>query len=642
VLLAAALVVLGLVADRGLLGGTLHGGRLLPAPQGASDLWSLYGAAWHPVGLGSTTATPPWVAVMALLSSVLFGKVWLAVDVVVLGAVPLAGLSAYAAVGRITRAWPVRVWVAVAYAFTPVLTGAVAGGRLDVVAITVLLPLVVRACAAAVAVDQQARGWHRSAGAGLLLAVAASFLPLLWVLVAGAVVVGVLVEALAARVPWPVTARRMLAGAGVLGVAAAALVPWTGTVLVHPRLLVSGLGLPETFARRHPQQVADLLLLHPGGAGQPPLWVAAPVVLAALVGLGRAHHRAAARAGFVLVAVGLTAALVESRLSGVTAGIPASRYWTGGALAFAVVGALVAAAVAADGARTALARHAFGWRQPAAVLVAAAAVAGSVAAAVSWVGRAAEGPLTDRSSQLLPLFAAAEVTLPTSPRVLALRADGDLVRYALVRKASGPELGDADVVTLSTSGPARVARRRLADAVRDLAAARPQAVNGLAPFAVAMVATPATVAALAQLPDVDGLSHVPAPGAVIYRTGDAPGELVVRRPGSATGAAVAAAPGAARTTVPAGPTGRLLVLAEPRDRHWRARLDGRSLPATTADGWAQAWCLPAAGGRLVVDRTGDSRPTWLTVEAVVVVLALLLSIPNRRRRRPGTSGEAGP
>src|SRR5207245_866548 len=68
-----------------------------------------------------------------------------AVDDLGRGAVALAGLSAYAAGSRVTRRWPVRAWGAAAYALMPVATGAVAGGRLDVVVALVLAPLVVRA-----------------------------------------------------------------------------------------------------------------------------------------------------------------------------------------------------------------------------------------------------------------------------------------------------------------------------------------------------------------------------------------------------------------------------------------------------------------------------------------------------------------
>ena len=119
------------------------GGALLPAPAAASGLWRTYLATWHPVGLGSDTSAPPYLAVLALLSNALLGNAERAVDLLLLGAVPLAGLSAYAALRRLTASVPLRLWGAVTYALLPPLLAAVATGRLGTVVVAVLLPLLV-------------------------------------------------------------------------------------------------------------------------------------------------------------------------------------------------------------------------------------------------------------------------------------------------------------------------------------------------------------------------------------------------------------------------------------------------------------------------------------------------------------------
>ena len=49
------------------------------------------------------------------------------------------------------------------------------------------------------------------------------------------------------------------------------------------------------------------------------------------------------------------------------------------------------------------------------------------------------------------------------------------------------------------------------------------------------------------------------------------------------------------------------MLAEPHSGAWRATIDGHRLPSATAYGWAQAWRLPAAGGRLTVQRSDAGR-----------------------------------
>src|SRR5205823_5559106 len=163
---------------------------------------------------------------------------------------------------------------------------------------------------------------------------------------------------------------------------------------------------------------------------------------------------------------------------------PDSRWWTGPALALAAVGALTAAAVAADHAAGALGRYSFGWRQVVAAVLAMSALTGTVTAGLSWVTRGAAHPLTGHDQQALPVFAAAQLSAPTSPRVLVLRR-GDGVRFALLGSPAGLRLGDADVVATDEDA----ADRALAAVVQRIVAGEATAVPELARFGVSMVVT---------------------------------------------------------------------------------------------------------------------------------------------------------
>src|SRR5207249_3086978 len=151
-------------------------------------------------------------------------------------------------------------------------------GRIDVTLVGILLPLVARACVAAVRVDPAAHGWHRSAGAGLLLALVVGLVPALWPL-AAALLVAV------AAFPGPRPHRRRVGAAlALLAVPLVVWTPWTWQVVTHPALAVRGLGLPEPLASRLPSPAAHLVALHPDGPGQTLWWFGVPLVLAALVG----------------------------------------------------------------------------------------------------------------------------------------------------------------------------------------------------------------------------------------------------------------------------------------------------------------------------------------------------------------------
>src|SRR5260370_14165940 len=92
--------------------------------------------------MGWSGSTPAYVGVMAILATVLGGKPWLATDVLLLGCVPLAGITAFLATRRVTSVLTARLWIAVSYALLPVATGAVAAGRLGTAVAFVLLPLI--------------------------------------------------------------------------------------------------------------------------------------------------------------------------------------------------------------------------------------------------------------------------------------------------------------------------------------------------------------------------------------------------------------------------------------------------------------------------------------------------------------------
>ncbi|HET7529731.1 MAG TPA: hypothetical protein VFJ98_02105, partial [Mycobacteriales bacterium] len=470
--------------------------------------------------MGSTEPAPPALAILAFFSSLLAGKVWLAVSVLMLGAVPLSGLSAYLSAGAITRSPWLRIWAAVIWASLPALTGAVSGGRIDVVVTVILLPLAARAVAAVLRTDDSRL--HRPVGAGLLLAVATAFSPVLW---PATLLVAV---GLSVLVPGRRLAR-LRSAAVLLVTAAAALVPWTLSVVQHPELMVRGLGLPEPLVTLRPLRTADLVLMHPSGPALPPVWVLAPLVLAAVVGLGRSAQRVAARGGFAVFLLAIAGSVVISRQDGAVFADPASRYWTGATAALGALGLLVAALGAGNLARAALRRYAFGWRQPAAGLVAASLLAGTGVAVVELLVHGVDRPLTGSTAALLPEFASAEVGRATAPRLLVLDGRGTdaEVRYGIIRDPGGLRLGDADV---ARSRPSE-ADNRLTDVVRRVAAGEAAALPRLAEFGVSMlVVRESGVRALSRLSQLDGLDRIPTTGASVWRVQMSTGELVVLGP----------------------------------------------------------------------------------------------------------------
>ncbi|WP_256214306.1 glycosyltransferase [Arthrobacter sp. ov118] len=94
-------------------------------------------------------------------------------------------------------------------------------------------------------------------------------------------------------------------------------------------------------------------------------------------------------------------------------------------------------------------------------------------------------------------------------------------------------------------------------------------------------------------------------------------------------------------SIPAGPEGRLVVLADRADPGWSAWLDGRRLTSTTS-GWAQAFTLPAQGGQLSIRYEAPWAVLAGIAQTVVIGLTLLLALPMpARRSNTGLSRDEG-
>jgi GT2 family glycosyltransferase len=634
VLLFVALTAITVAAERSLItAGTLTGGALTPAFGGVSGLWHEYLQSFHPVGIGSASSTPPYVALIALLATGLAGKPWLAIDVMLIGCVPLAGLTAYFAARRITTSVWARVWAGAAYALLPVGIGAVAAGRFGAAVVFALIPLIgMLAARIFTAAGRRAR---RAAWAtGLFLAIATAFVPLIWVV------------ALAAALLAAVTlgrGRRDRRGTAInLGIALVTppllLLPWTVQLVSRPALLFleAGQKVPGLAVAGLPAR--SLLLLSPGGPGLPPYWVTGGLALAALAALLLTARRSLVLAGWSVALLGLLIAVAASRVLVTPDGaLRTVAAWPGIALAVAAAGLVLAVVVAADVLPGQLGEGR--WRRPAGlgvlVLVVAAASAPLLAAG-EWLTSGVRGPVTASSGPVLPAFVSVSADTGQRLRTLVLRPGAGGVTFEVLRD-SDPLIGATDL----SQPPA--GQQALDSTVSTLVApsggdAQDQG-KALAALGIGYVLLPGPVnATLAgTLNDVAALRPVSKTGAFqLWRVADTtaqarviePDGTVVPVPSGQVGVSGAAAPR----------SGGTLVLAEPSGG-WSATLNGAALQSVApVDGWAQAFRLPSGGGTLNVSHSQLGRDLIVALEVLAVLVVAVLALPGTRV--PAESGAA--
>ncbi|MFC5380263.1 DUF5719 family protein [Aquipuribacter nitratireducens] len=645
----------------------------------AGELWGRALSDWREVGAGTAAPADPATTVWAALTSVvslLQGDGWDASSVGsarawVAVAAPLVALcGAYLAAHLVVRRpWPAGA-LALTWALLPVtgLLGTVDAGTLVGHALLPFLALALVGCLGTRPV--------RSAGAAALLAtVVVALEPAAWpALVLGAAVVGGL-GGWRRRAGW----RAALPPVVSLW-PAAVLAPWAVLLPAAPRLLLvdpraadpSLLPLPTLTdvapaGRRLVEaalagevQVAEVPL--PDAAAVVALVVLGAAVLAAavlaLLGVARGRVPAAWAALLVGAAALLTGALAVWR-AGAVPSVPTS--------AAALAGLLVVALLVRDlddpdrrpARLDALARRS-AWRTRR-LLLPLVPVGALVAAGVT----AAAGALPPLPS---PLPAAALVASASelSTRTLVVEATGDdgggnpdtaagdaqdatglppEVRWSVTRGPAGP--GQASVPSLLLESPQRAGDAELDRTVATLLGeqeAGSAGADGAGAVAAELAAAGVGWVVVSGPPALD--TAVAQRGGLV-RTAVEPGRTTWRVDGAAVRDAggtepararvVPAAGGSAaalpldglRADLPAGEEGRLLVLADNAHPGWAATLDGAVLTPTRADGWAQAFELPATGGVLRL-RPPTVRPdAELLALAAAAVALLALVWPGR-------------
>jgi GT2 family glycosyltransferase len=700
-------------------GRTLVGGGLLPADGDLGTLWRSATSGWVEGGLGAAVPADPLLAVLLPVAAAAGGGVQAAAQLLFLGTPVLAGLGAWFAAGAATRSVALRWWAAVVWLAAPSLGLALDGGRLGAAVAHAALPWaalgVARALgvqrtdvvlsgmvgarttdddesvpssiaqepaaepiAAAVdlpavdraAVDLPGAGAGSvtaAAAAGLAFAVAAAGAPVL--LPAGLLaLVAVAAAARGQRLLLALVALPALAVAGPMLADAAGRLDRGGW-----RALLAEPGLPVGSTTAPAWQVLLGWPTIPGAELAPAVGDDAARVLAFALGgtllvlalLALLRGRAVARgvrAGWVVAAVGLAAAVAAGQVETAVVDGAVVRGWAGAGVSLTVLGLLTAATLGADGARARTARYAFGWRQVGAVALTVVAVVAPLATLAGWLVRvhagdeprvvaAVEGPV-------VPAVGQQAQTSGARSRVLALAPDGgDGVTYQLWR-GDGPQLTEASAAWRARpiTGPVGAAgivdpddaTAELEQLVARLGAGAAGDVTGdLGALGVAAVLVPpasseARAELVGRLDSTAGLERITeGETGVIWRVLAPSGPAVVTSwarlvtPGADGGPASAtpldAGPLTVRDRIAPGADGRVVVLAERSAPGWRAWLDGRPLPTADA-GWRQAFDVGPDGGLLTVRYAPPSRAPWLVAQGLVLGLTVLLALPVRRRR----------
>jgi len=648
VLITLVLVLVAVISTRALwLGeGVLQGGALLPVPDGASDVWASYIRAWHDVGPGSTTPAAPYLIVIGLLSTALFGNADWAMSTLVLLAVPLAGWSAYFAARGMVSSKIVRVWMGATYALLPAMTGAVEQGRIGTLITAVALPFAIRSM---IRLSRETGTTRRAGGTALLMTVILAATPAVWVVaLLAAIAMSVIVWRTSGSFAVPVISRFAIA----ILVPLVALMPWTFHLLSHPSLFLLEPGLDVPGIVDPNLRPLDVLLLHPGGPGMNPLVITSGLVLASFLALWRRDTMAGVTSwwglGLIALVVGVLQTLVLVTPPG---GLVQVRPWPGPMTLILGLAMIAACGMAVEGLRERFVGQSFSLAQPLSAIAVIGALLAPLLAAAWWIP-GTDDVVTRAPRSNVPAFVAAEANGPQAPRTLILFDNGEgVVSYTLLGGAA-LMLGDAE-----TPPPASV-WAPIDDFVAALASGRGGGeVNALRSYGVRYVKL-AFGSARSIVPSLDsepGLRRLAsADGEVLWRIGGVtsraqvwdvdpssgnflPTSLDIYAPGELT-----TDPYLEQSLPPVAdvePGSRVLWVGASADTGWRASVDGQILARANLDepfDWSASFEVPAAQSTATVDVVFDNsvRQRWLIVQAIVLIALIVVALPERRRVDP--------
>ena len=596
--------------------GPISGGALSTTPSGAMDLWRSYADSWHEVGMGSSYATPTWIALLALASTFSFGNATFFIALLFWIAPILFMWSMYALIRTFTsRRW-LAVGASVGYAISPVAIGAINQGRLGTVATLLCAPIIVKSLPKLGAIEDAS--WKLIFGFSLIIGAVTAFSLPLYLVVASFFVAGILKDYLQFRLnPEGIVFKERLYRWLLLIVTPFALsMPWSLEALTHPSRFLTepGISLPGGLAN-------EVFLANPGGAGAIPWWFISPISLIILVAIfSSTKARIYAQWGFGIL---LSATLASSIAISAHGSASNTQVWVGSWLAITTICAVVSGVIILDGLRARLANSNFHYRHILAGLGVAAVLVYSLTASFWIVTSGANSPLQVNRTSVLPPF----LGISPGTKTLVIRnsdAEQDSKLAFFVARDKDALLGDPDVAPKSSPAIDK-AVRDLVDG-SGLTSSKVLSTHGIK-FLFMM--NPVDDQLVRSIDGIGGFIRNSSTSAgIIWKVSGVAERLVFTDEKLTSTPLVGGENLAPGSTLSPG----TITLAENYDSSWQIIQNGVRLVRTMNEYGLPQFQSPKPGEFFLI-HDGTVRRGWLSLQVILVLTVFVMILPAGRRKR---------
>ena len=587
--------------------GAIAGGALPESPKGVSQLWKLYAESWHQVGLGSSSATPTWVAVIALIGTITFGNAQLFISVLFLFAPFLLFSAIFIWLRKVTTHIWLAIFGSVLYALSPVSLTTINSGRLGTLMVMISLPLTLHLMSGTLEIERLSI--RRIFQLGIFISITVAF-SLPYLLALGLFYFGLtLFDYL--HVSREVFFNRVKTRILFLTIPFLINAPFTTEALLHPTRFLLEPGL--AIAGGGPNLS---LLTNPGGLGAPPWWMVGPVSALLFVALfSRTNARYFAFVGSAFLALGTLLSSLSFPAHGTSVGYP---LWVGTFLAISTIAAITAGAIVLDQIRKHLEKSAINYRHILAAVVLASSIIYTFSAGIWSIVTAS--PLHTISNRVLPEFLG--VIPGTKTVVLRKMPDGTLNYF--ISRGRDIYLGDPDVAP-ATNPEVAAAIRNTVDGSGVTSA------NVLAEYGIKylFVKSPSPSTLIRTIDGLGGFVRNSATSAgVTWRVVGNSDRLIFT---STTGGVAALPTNEISSNFKTSSSG-IVRLAENYDRGWQMISNGKVVKKYRNGNNLPEFKIEEAGDYLLI-HDGTARRGWLSLQIIFILTALVMALPGGRRKR---------
>jgi len=594
--------------------GDLVGGALALTPEGATDLWRVYFESWHQVGMGSSSATPTWVAIIALGSIFTLGNASLFVTLLFLIAPLLIMWSALNLLKRLTQNLWISIPAAFLYAISPVTLAAISSGRLATLVILGLAPIVAGSISKWEIIETVR--WRQVFAISLLLSVIYAFTLMAFVIaLIGLIVISISdYEKHAQEANDELYAHRFKKRAVAVFVPFLVNIPYSLEAITQPsRFLVEpGIAIPGAG-------VVKTVLGDPGGVL--PIWLVSPILLVLFVSLfSSTHARRMAEYGVGLLAIAAVISSINITTHGNDAAVKA---WAGPVIAFATLAAICAGTVLLDRLRPTLVLSHIHYRHYLSAFLLFTTIVYGVLASVFSITTGAQSLVQANRATVMPAF----LNVEGDVKILVLRevTSGNQKKIQFfISRGKDISISDPDVAPDQTDAVAQAALGLI-----DGSGITSSTVLGDYGIKYVFAKAPIKKETIRSIDGLGGFTRTSETSAgVVWEVSNQTGRLIFVTE-NGTKIFLESGVEGARTNLPSAGT---LTLTETYNRSWQVLQDGYRLERNKNAQGLPTFKVEQAG-EISLIHDGTIRRAWISLQLIFFVTLLVLALPGGRRKR---------